>query len=355
VLAARASSEKTLSDRQRGSAEKLPLAPKKPGNTEFPLKKKPTALAPQKGAEVLATHASSPWQAPFERAASQALEDSTSEMSQENPLFSASESSDADQADPQAAAVIALQEVSQRQQAEEQLRIKAEYDAKIRAAVEAENRKAEEEATIAKARQEAVESHQRERLARVETEKKHAEQAAAAKTRQEALDKQRAADLERGRQAPDAAGSHAQNAAVKALEQPGHTSLASPSREPEQTGPKRKASIVGADPKNISLAFYGEGWRQKIERIGAVNYPRLYKDRDYAPLVVTVTLNSDGTLAGVRIDKSSGQQEMDDAVSRIVEMSAPFAAFPPDLKRSYDQIDITRTWVFEHRPRIKNY
>jgi TolA protein len=246
------------------------------------------------------------------------------------------------------ARAVARQEALARERAEEQLRIKAERDAelsaKIAATLEAEKKLAAQ------------------RLA----EQKLAEQAAAAKATQEALDKQRASDLERGRQASqannaqsaavqtDARGLNGLSTATKSAEAAGNTSPPPTSRESVNTDPRRKASIVGADPKNVSLAFYGEGWRQKIERIGAVNYPRLYKDRHYDTLRVTVTINSDGTLAGVRIDKSSGQQEMDDAVRRIVEMSAPFAVFPPDLRRSYDQIDITRSWVFEPRPKIKN-
>ena len=78
-----------------------------------------------------------------------------------------------------------------------------------------------------------------------------------------------------------------------------------------------------------------------------MNFPQLSKYLAYDPLVVTVSINSDGTLAGVYINKSSGHKELDDAVRRIIAMSAPFSAFPPALKRSYDVIDITRTWVFE--------
>ena len=31
---------------------------------------------------------------------------------------------------------------------------------------------------------------------------------------------------------------------------------------------------------------------------------------------------------------------------KIVEMSAPFAAFPPDIKRDTDILHVTRTWTF---------
>ena len=118
-----------------------------------------------------------------------------------------------------------------------------------------------------------------------------------------------------------------------------------PTNPPDIQVPRR-ASILGRDPKDIQLAFYGDGWRQKVERVGAMNFPKLSKFLVYDPMVVTVSINSDGTLAGVRIVKSSGHIDLDNAVRQIIEMSAPFAAFPPSLKRSFDVADITRTWVF---------
>lgn len=117
----------------------------------------------------------------------------------------------------------------------------------------------------------------------------------------------------------------------------------------------RRGSILGSKPGDIQLAFYGEGWRQKVERIGSLNYPTLSRNLTYDPLVVTVSINSDGTLAGVRIVKSSGHKHLDEAVLRIVTMSAPFAEFPPAMKRLFDVVDITRTWIFlDYRPSIAN-
>ena len=249
----------------------------------------------------------------------------------------------------QVAVAKAKQEAIERQRAEAQLQI----DSKI----EAEKKKVEQEFLERKGAEE------RAQRTRIEGERKQAEQAALAKASQEALDKkQRALDLERRSLA--AFGNDAQNGPVKLnergsnqatqpLDRPANALPVNPFKDSSDAAQRRKASLVGPDPKNIQLAFYGEGWRQKIERIGSVNYPKIDKEHHYDTLLVTVTINSDGTLAGVRIDKSSGQRETDDAVRRIVEMSAPFAAFPPDMKRNYDQVDITRTWVFDHGTRIK--
>ena len=98
---------------------------------------------------------------------------------------------------------------------------------------------------------------------------------------------------------------------------------------------------------------HGDGWRQKVERLGSSNYPQLSRNRVYDSLVMVVSINSDGTLAGIRVDHSSGYADLDAAIIRVIEMAAPFAAFPPALKHQYDVIDISRTWVFlEDRPRM---
>ena len=46
------------------------------------------------------------------------------------------------------------------------------------------------------------------------------------------------------------------------------------------------------------------------------------------------------------MSKSSGKRILDAAAVKIVEMAAPYAPFPPDIKRDTDIIHITRTWTF---------
>jgi protein TonB len=59
-----------------------------------------------------------------------------------------------------------------------------------------------------------------------------------------------------------------------------------------------------------------------------------------------VAIKADGSLAGVEINRPSGQRILDAAALRIVQQAAPFAAFPPDIAKDVDIIHITRTWVF---------
>jgi protein TonB len=89
-----------------------------------------------------------------------------------------------------------------------------------------------------------------------------------------------------------------------------------------------------------------EDWRQKIERIGNLNYPEAAKGRWYGSLVLTVTILSDGQIKNVEINRSSGVPVLDQAAVRIVRMSAPYAAFPDNIKRDTDIVQITRKWMF---------
>ncbi len=112
-----------------------------------------------------------------------------------------------------------------------------------------------------------------------------------------------------------------------------------------QERPRRK--FVGARTQEYRFARYIEDWRQKIERIGEMNYPQAARDqRIYGSLVATVSIRADGSLERIQIDRSSGNKVLDDATVQIVKMAAPYAALPPDIARDTDVLHISRTWSF---------
>ena len=112
-----------------------------------------------------------------------------------------------------------------------------------------------------------------------------------------------------------------------------------------QQRPKRR--FVGTRAEEYRLARYVEDWRAKIERVGNLNYPEAARQLQlYGSLLLTVSIRSDGTVEGIEINRSSGHNVLDAAAMKIVEMSAPFASFPPDIKRDTDILHITRTWMF---------
>jgi len=112
-----------------------------------------------------------------------------------------------------------------------------------------------------------------------------------------------------------------------------------------QERPRRK--FIGARTQEYRFARYVEDWRQKVERIGELNYPQAARDqRIYGALVATVSIRSNGMLERVNIDRSSGNKLLDEATVRIVTLAAPYSAFPEDIAKDTDIIHITRTWTF---------
>ncbi|WP_299729526.1 energy transducer TonB [uncultured Endozoicomonas sp.] len=99
-------------------------------------------------------------------------------------------------------------------------------------------------------------------------------------------------------------------------------------------------------------AFYKESWRRKVETVGNLNYPdKARKQKLYGELRLMVAINRDGTLNKIEILDSSGYQVLDDAAIRIVRLSSPFTPFDDTLK-SYDLVEIIRTWRFEPGNRL---
>lgn len=116
-------------------------------------------------------------------------------------------------------------------------------------------------------------------------------------------------------------------------------------QEEYQKRPKRK--FIGARTKEYRFALYVESWRQKVERIGNMNYPEAAKAQKlYGQLRMTVSIKADGSLEKIVIDQSSNHKVLDDAARRIVELAAPYAVFPEDIKKDTDILEITRTWTF---------
>jgi protein TonB len=95
-------------------------------------------------------------------------------------------------------------------------------------------------------------------------------------------------------------------------------------------------------------AEYLNLWQEKIELIGNLNYPaEARRQKIYGQLRLVVSLLPDGSIHNIEVLQSSGQRILDDAAIRIVRLAAPFAPFPPELRKDVDQLEIIRTWKFE--------
>ncbi len=117
-------------------------------------------------------------------------------------------------------------------------------------------------------------------------------------------------------------------------------------REMNEYNKRPRVKNIGIRAEEYRFARYVEDWRQKIERIGNLNYPEAAKGRWYGSLTLTVRIRSSGELEDVELNRSSGVPLLDETAKRIVRMSAPYAAFPEDIRRDTDVITITRKWMF---------
>lgn len=115
--------------------------------------------------------------------------------------------------------------------------------------------------------------------------------------------------------------------------------------EAYQQRPKRK--FIGARTTEDRFAIYVDSWREKIERVGNLNYPEEARAQGIrGKLQLTVAIKSDGEVESIEINRSSGKKVLDEAAKRIVRLAAPYERFPAHIKRDTDVIHITRTWIF---------
>lgn len=116
------------------------------------------------------------------------------------------------------------------------------------------------------------------------------------------------------------------------------------SQSAQASGNRRVTLTPGM--KDYRYSQYLEDWRRKVERIGAMNYPEEARGKFFGTLVLSVALRPDGSVDRIVVVRSSGNPVLDDAAKRIVNFAAPFAPFPPDIRKETDYLDITRTWTF---------
>ncbi|MCX8518880.1 MAG: TonB family protein [Methylophilaceae bacterium] len=115
--------------------------------------------------------------------------------------------------------------------------------------------------------------------------------------------------------------------------------------EAYQKRPRRK--FVGANVQEYGYALYVEAWRHKVEEIGRLNYPEAARSEHlYGKLLMTVSINADGMVEKIEINRSSGVPVLDEAAKRIVMLGEPYAKFPADIRRELDILSISRTWTF---------
>lgn len=106
--------------------------------------------------------------------------------------------------------------------------------------------------------------------------------------------------------------------------------------------------LTAASTMKASDAYYVNSWRRKIEKMGALNYPKEAENCfNDCRLRLLVAINPNGTIYELQILESSGRKVLDEAAMRIVRLSAPFAPFTEEMRETTDILEIIRTWQFK--------
>ena len=103
---------------------------------------------------------------------------------------------------------------------------------------------------------------------------------------------------------------------------------------------------ISSRTRDHEYRSYFEAWRQKVERIGALNYPKEARLGNFGSLRLTVSINQGGGIHAILVEKSSGSKALDEAAIRIVKLGEPYASFSDRMRHEVDILNITRTWKF---------
>lgn len=123
-------------------------------------------------------------------------------------------------------------------------------------------------------------------------------------------------------------------------------------RLPPSASSLRRGRLFGRADANAELVLYAEAWARKIQLNQSFDRVRELVQRPHTPPLVTVAIRADGSVESVRFVTSSGLADLDQAVQRIVEGLAPYQPFQPALARSFDVVEIRRTWHFDMAVRL---
>ena len=146
---------------------------------------------------------------------------------------------------------------------------------------------------------------------------------------------------------PVATACFAQNASRELSEQSAAIARAAAEidrRIADESGNPRK-TFISPSTRELGYATYYKGVAHRLEEAGTRNFPQKDGKKLYGSLILTIPIFQDGSLymkqGGPRIDKSSGNADLDAAALAIVRNAAPFGPIPAQMRTA----GIDDVWV----------
>jgi protein TonB len=138
---------------------------------------------------------------------------------------------------------------------------------------------------------------------------------------------------------PDAADREDANAVLMRMQ-------AEIAKNVEDYNKRPRRLTFGVNAVGVHYARYVADWAGRIEQIGTERYPSEARGRQYDSLIITVEIDRHGNVVDVVINKKSKYEALNRAVKQIVYAGQPYEAFPPEMAREGDILQIVRTWTF---------
>ncbi len=152
---------------------------------------------------------------------------------------------------------------------------------------------------------------------------------------------------------------------VITLVQPGRQGLAAPARASAQAQSRRMLDVVGAierhielqntqprrrvvgpDTRSVPYALYYDRMREKIERLGTLDFPEHDGRKLYGRLVMAITLDSRGRVLQASVARGSGDARLDRMAQAIVLGAQPFGSFSRPMLQQADQMVVVAGFDF---------
>ena len=112
----------------------------------------------------------------------------------------------------------------------------------------------------------------------------------------------------------------------------------------EDENKRPRKTFISPSTREVGYAMYYKEMSRRIEEIGTLNFPQKDGRKMYGDLILYIPIFQDGTVYqqdGIRVEKSSGNPDLDKAAIAIVRRAAPFGRFPTKML-SADKGDV---WV----------
>lgn len=104
----------------------------------------------------------------------------------------------------------------------------------------------------------------------------------------------------------------------------------------EDYNKRPKRTQITPSTREVGYAMYYKALQERVEKIGTMNFPQKNGKKLYGELIVSIPVFQDGTIferdGGPRVERSSGNTDLDRAALAIVRRAAPFGRFPENMR-----------------------